>query len=209
MPRGLLASRTLLSMAMLRSRWRSTSRWCSKRSSVRRAYPSARALCSCGPIFSCRADGVDFPVLLIIAYSNRPEDFDNQLPAFERLLDRVQLMSDRDVLASGSPALFACKPEVSKLSVMVRVDASGGVEWGGVQAPGESPPMPRPDGVTHIPTCVDRALDAMRFEPTGAARSITEVLESGAAERAPRGFLRTQKRGAANELSPEPAPIEL
>jgi hypothetical protein len=50
------------------------------------------------PSFHFRASDVDFPVLFLAGYSNRPEDFERELPAFDQLLDRIQLMSEAEMV---------------------------------------------------------------------------------------------------------------
>jgi hypothetical protein len=157
------------------------------------------------PSFHFRASDVDFPVLFLAGYSNRPEDFERELPAFDQLLDRIQLMTEAEMVASVGADVFACKPDASKLSVVVKLDVAGEIGWAYAQAPGESPPepplSPSPlNDAANFPTCIGKALAPVPFEATGAARSLTIPLEKGATVRAPRGY----KRGPA--IGPREAP---
>lgn len=142
------------------------------------------------PGFNHHARGADFPVLLFVGYSSRPEDFDRELGAFESVLARVHLMSDNEVIASREQAIFECVPEVAKLMVAVNVDPHGMLAWSGAYAPGEPPARPPAKHIGQTPTCVESALDGVRLKATGRAHSLTVALERGKALRAPAGFAR-------------------
>ena len=140
--------------------------------------------------FRYEAKGVHFPVLLMAGYSNRPEDFERELPAFEHVLARIQLMSEAETILSAKNELFACKPEATTLSVVVLVQPSGQIDWAGAHAPGERSPSPPPNDTTQLPSCIDRALGVARFQPRDQRHRVTVTVDKSATLRAPRGFVR-------------------
>ena len=61
------------------------------------------------PGFHYRVNEIDFPVFMLLGYSNRPEDFEQGRAAFEQLVGRVQFLSEKELVASRTDEIFACE----------------------------------------------------------------------------------------------------
>jgi len=48
----------------------------------------------------------DAPALLVLGYSNLPEDFDRQLPAFEKLVGHLELSESGPCFEAANPPRF-------------------------------------------------------------------------------------------------------
>jgi hypothetical protein len=70
---------------------------------------------------------VPFRVLMVVGYSNGPEDFDAQYPEFERFLGKIHLLTDEQVMELAAADLEACANnphQSSTLEMLVRPHGS-------------------------------------------------------------------------------------
>lgn len=136
-----------------------------------------------------------FRVLMIAGYSNNPEDFDKQYPEFKRLLSKVHLLTDAQVLALLTQGMQSCARTVKKLSTLVVVvDSVGKAKATSV--------------VNLATTCATKLLQRQGFPATGVARSFSYTYDWSK----PLSFA-WLSQGAYSEVEPEPvvapvAPVE-
>jgi hypothetical protein len=70
---------------------------------------------------------VPFRVLMVVGYSNGPEDFDAQYSEFKRFLGKIHLLTDEQVMDLVAPDLEACAGnphQSSTLEMLVRTSGS-------------------------------------------------------------------------------------
>jgi hypothetical protein len=93
-----------------------------------------------------------YRVLLLLEYTNSPDDFESQYPDFVRLLDKIHLMTDEMLLSYLAEPLSACsKGGVAKITVNIS-------ETGSAQ-------LAESEGLD--PFCVPKILGAYTFAATG------------------------------------------
>lgn len=101
----------------------------------------------------------NYRVLLLVEYTNTPEDFEAQYPEFVRLLNKVHVLSDERLLSYLAKPFAACASEgAKKISLSLTVSGLG---EGKVYAS---------EGLS--PMCTTNPLDTYRFGATGRARTL-------------------------------------
>jgi hypothetical protein len=66
-----------------------------------------------------------YRVLLLVEYTNAPEDFEAQYPEFLRLLNKTHMMSDAMLMAYLAQPLSRCPAREAKATLQVAVSATG------------------------------------------------------------------------------------
>lgn len=90
------------------------------------------------PPYLWRVSDSDIPVLMVLGLSARPEHFDASVPAFDQLINRVDIGYDR-YLDQYEARVLACVGDGLPVSARIEIDAQGlisGVEVAGTVAGG-------------------------------------------------------------------------
>jgi hypothetical protein len=130
-----------------------------------------------------------FPLLMLIAYSNRAEDFERGNADFERLVAGVDILSERELIEGRAAKVFECADDkVKSLSVYIDVDRRGRVEWADTQAKRERSFEKAP-----IWSCAHYALHRLRLRDKGERRRLVVKLERDRQVRPAAGYARVPK----------------
>jgi hypothetical protein len=98
-----------------------------------------------------------YRVLLLVEYSNMPEDFEAQYPEFLRLLNKIHLLKDDELLSYLAEPLSKCsKGTTNVLKLTISKDGQASID--------------KSEGL-EIP-CASPIVSAYRFAATGASRTI-------------------------------------
>lgn len=98
-----------------------------------------------------------YRVLLLVEYTNSPEDFESQYPDFLRLLNKIHLLGDDALLEYLAEPLAACK-KGGPAKLIVKIDGTG------------EPIVSSAAGLETM--CTKRVLSSFRFSATGEARGL-------------------------------------
>jgi len=100
-----------------------------------------------------------YGVLLLVEYSNTPEDFEGQYPEYVRLMNKIHLLTDDMLLAYLGGPLSQCSKQPGQARVQVAVSEDG------------SASLLDPGGVGY--QCGNQALRGYYFPATGARRTVS------------------------------------
>ena len=129
-----------------------------------------------------------FPLLMLIGYTNRVEDFARGNADFERLVSGIDILSEPELVRSRTAALLECAGDHAKrVTVYVDIDKRGEIEWADTQEQ-------RKAEFDALPaySCAQQALVHLRFRDTGQRRRLTVVVERGRPALRARGYARVE-----------------
>jgi hypothetical protein len=105
-----------------------------------------------------------YRVLLVVEYSNAPEDFEAQYPDFVRLMNKLHFMGDQMLMAYIAEQLASCSSDKTKTAALT-VDISGD----GKPEVRAAINIPRP--------CAKGVVSPYRFPATGQSRALSSTYD--------------------------------